>query len=925
MRPLKLTMSAFGPFQEKIALDMETLGKSGLYLITGDTGAGKTTIFDAITYALYGEASGNVRQPAMMRSKYADASTPTFVELEFEYKGKRYVVKRNPEYERPVKKGEGVTTQKANAELTLPDGNVVTKKNDVNAKIKEVMGIDKNQFVQIAMIAQGDFQKLLLAKTEERGAIFREIFQTHYFQILQDRLADEAKKVSSECNNFRSAMKRDVFEISAGEKSDFFVDVEMAQSGKLLVNEIVELAEKIIASDKNEKSELAKNIDTLEKKLDETKKNIDIGKDYVNTRQKLDEAKQQLLIKKGELENAKKNLEMQENRQTEKDALEHELAVLKKELPSYDEFEQKKAELQRLKNIIQRSTNELLQSDDLLKSRKQKILSLKAEQKELENATTENEKNRAAIEKCEILKKDLNELQAAVLEKEKTQKSYREAQQNFLQAKQKSEDVAKNYEQKNSIYLSAQAGVLAETLRDGFPCPVCGSTHHPEKAKKSFDVPSEKELKEAKKIADEAAKSAEMFSQKAATLGGKLEKNSENVRNLSEKILDDVQESEIMVKLEEKVQEIFSQMKLLEEQQKIVNSKMQRKKNLDEQIPAAEQELEKFEKRITELKAAVAADEATEKAFVSQLDELQTKLKYKNKSEAVSRNSEIEMTIVRMKNDLKMATENFTAKSDGVSTLNGQIEELGKRMENLKQFDIGELSAEQKKLEAKKNELNNGNEILFARIQKNENALRNLRQNFQTLKTFEEKETWLRALSQTANGILPDKEKIKLEAFVQSAYFDRILKRAAVRLMKMSGGQYELVRKKTAANLKSQSGLDIDVQDHYAGKDVFRSVESLSGGEQFMASLSLALALADIIQASVGGIRLDTMFVDEGFGSLSENALEQAWNVLAELSNGGNRLVGIISHVAELKNKDINKIVVTKRKSGGSKAEISLR
>lgn len=925
MRPLKLTMSAFGPFQEKIALDMETLGKSGLYLITGDTGAGKTTIFDAITYALYGEASGNVRQPAMMRSKYADASTPTFVELEFEYKGKRYVVKRNPEYERPVKKGEGVTTQKANAELTLPDGNVVTKKNDVNAKIKEVMGIDKNQFVQIAMIAQGDFQKLLLAKTEERGAIFREIFQTHYFQILQDRLADEAKKVSSECNNFRAAMKRDVFEISAGEKSDFFVDVEMAQSGKLLVNEIVELAEKIIASDKNEKSELAKNIDTLEKKLDETKKNIDIGKDYVNTRQKLDEAKQQLLIKKGELENAKKNLEMQENRQTEKDALEHELAVLKKELPSYDEFEQKKAELQRLKNIIQRSTNELLQSDDLLKSRKQKILSLKAEQKELENAATENEKNRAAIEKCEILKKDLNELQAAVLEKEKTQKSYREAQQNFLQAKQKSEDVAKNYEQKNSIYLSAQAGVLAETLRDGFPCPVCGSTHHPEKAKKSFDVPSEKELKEAKKLADEAAKSAEMFSQKAATLGGKLEKNSENVRSLSEKILDDVKESEVMVKLEEKVQEIFSQMKLLEEQQKIVNSKMQRKKNLDEQIPAAEQELEKFEKRITELKAAVAADEATEKAFVSQLDELQTKLKYKNKSEAVSRNSEIEMTIVRMKNDLKMATENFTAKSDGVSTLNGQIEELGKRMENLKQFDIGELSAEQKKLEAKKNELNNGNEILFARIQKNENALRNLRQNFQTLKTFEEKETWLRALSQTANGILPDKEKIKLEAFVQSAYFDRILKRAAVRLMKMSGGQYELVRKKTAANLKSQSGLDIDVQDHYAGKDVFRSVESLSGGEQFMASLSLALALADIIQASVGGIRLDAMFVDEGFGSLSENALEQAWNVLAELSNEGNRLVGIISHVAELKNKDINKIVVTKRKSGGSKAEISLR
>ena len=178
MRPIRLTMSAFGPYAGRQVIEFDRLGQQGLYLITGDTGAGKTTIFDAITFALYGEASGDTREPSMFRSKYAAPETPTEVELVFTYGGKTYTVKRNPEYDRPKSRGTGFTTQKAEAELTYPDGRVVTKQRDVDNAIREIMGIDRDQFLQIAMIAQGDFLKLLLASTEDRQKIFRQIFKT---------------------------------------------------------------------------------------------------------------------------------------------------------------------------------------------------------------------------------------------------------------------------------------------------------------------------------------------------------------------------------------------------------------------------------------------------------------------------------------------------------------------------------------------------------------------------------------------------------------------------------------------------------------------------------------------------------------------------------------------------------------------------
>ena len=208
MRPLKLTLSAFGPYAGRTVLELSKLGTNGLYLITGDTGAGKTTIFDAITYALYGEASGDHRDPSMFRSKYADAETPTEVELVFSYADKTYTVRRNPEYERPKARGEGYTVQKADAELRYPDGRVVTRLKEVNAAVREIMGVNRDQFLQIAMIAQGDFLKLLLATTEDRKAIFRRIFNTQPFLRLQERLKREANTLENRCKEVAGSLSQ---------------------------------------------------------------------------------------------------------------------------------------------------------------------------------------------------------------------------------------------------------------------------------------------------------------------------------------------------------------------------------------------------------------------------------------------------------------------------------------------------------------------------------------------------------------------------------------------------------------------------------------------------------------------------------------------------------------------------------------------
>ena len=275
MRPLKLTISAFGPYAGRTELDMDGLGESGLYLITGDTGAGKTTIFDAVAYALYGEASGENREPGMLRSKYADDDTPTFVELLFSYRDEKYLVRRNPEYERPAKRGNGKTLQKADAELTMPDGRVIAKVRDVNAAVKTILGVDRSQFSQIAMIAQGDFLKLLLADTRERQGIFRDLFHTRPYEALQDRLREESGKLGKEWEKEKNSIAQYIRGIVCDPDGEFSLRLQKAKEGELPLSEILDLLSEILSGDRKETEETEEIRAEAEKRLEDIKRELD--------------------------------------------------------------------------------------------------------------------------------------------------------------------------------------------------------------------------------------------------------------------------------------------------------------------------------------------------------------------------------------------------------------------------------------------------------------------------------------------------------------------------------------------------------------------------------------------------------------------------------------------------------------------------
>ena len=305
MRPLKLTISAFGPYAGKMELDFENLGSSGLYLITGDTGAGKTTIFDAISFALFGEASGGKREPGMLRSKYADDKTPTEVELTFCYAGKEYTVTRNPEYMRPKGRGEGMTKQAADARLVYPDGHVVTKLKDVNIAIKEILGLDRDQFGQVAMIAQGGFLKLLLADTKERQKIFRNIFHTNLYVELQERLSKQANAVKYQWEDVRKSIRQYVEAILCQENSAYADQVQQAKAETLPVEEVLTLLENILEEDQHFQKDLEQSLQNTETELEEVVALMSLGENY----QKI---KNQLVKQEAEEESAKALLQQRQ-------------------------------------------------------------------------------------------------------------------------------------------------------------------------------------------------------------------------------------------------------------------------------------------------------------------------------------------------------------------------------------------------------------------------------------------------------------------------------------------------------------------------------------------------------------------------------------------------------------------------------------
>ncbi len=919
MRPLKLTISAFGPYAGKTVLDLDKLGENGLYLITGDTGAGKTTIFDAITYALYGEASGKIREPKMFRSKYAEAGTPTEVELIFEYFGKQYRVKRNPEYDRPKSRGEGITTEKANAELYLPDGSVVAKLSDVNAKIIDILGIDRNQFAQIAMIAQGDFLKLLHASTDDRKAIFQKIFKTQNYYKLQERLKNESGTLGAQIEKEKTALSANLQNIKCDESNVLAIDARKAKVGELPISEIIELLSNLIVADTNAEETQKTNTKKIEDDIEAVTRNLE----KIENQQKAIDSKVEN-EKNLETENITyklwDNLYQEElKKKPEFDEKAKEIIKREEQLPKYKQRSDYKQEFSKKKAEIDKFENELKNKKEKSEKLKKDIERLKSEQSELENVGESYEKLKAEKENLKSREQDLDGLYKGIADLEILEKECNEKQRKYTEASQTFEKKKAEYDSKNKAYLDGQAGIIAETLKVGIPCPVCGSTEHPCPAVKLESVPTKEELDKFEKESEKTSKEAEQTSKEAGECNVKYTERKNTVVESAKKLLGVDDFDIILPELNKQKNDISEKLiKLFEELTKL-GIKKQRKEELLKEIPVKENENIELNDAITETEKSLASLKAELKRIDDQIKLLDEKLDFATEEELNSKINELKAEKKRYDDQIEKYGKMLEESNKKIAGYESAVAEAKKHIDDGIKLDKVSEDAKKQTLQLRKAEADKRMSEIQIRIDTNRNILNRVKEISERIGDIEKKYKWVTALSNTANAKVSGKEKIMLETYIQMTYFDRIIRKANTRLMVMSGGQYELVRRQNTDNKKSQSGLDLDVIDHYNGSR--RDVGTLSGGESFKASLSLALGLSDEIQSSAGGIHLDTMFVDEGFGSLDSESLSTAIRALEGLSEG-NRLVGIISHVGELKERIDKQIVVTKNKNGGSSVKI---
>ena len=1342
MRPQKLTISAFGPYAGKTEIDFSRLGDRGLFLITGDTGAGKTTIFDAIAFALYGEASGNVREAGMFRSKYAGEEAPTFVELEFVYREKRYRIRRNPEYLRPKGRGTGYTMQKADAELTFFDGRQpVTRMREVTRAVEEVIGLDYRQFTQIAMIAQGDFQKLLLAGTQERGEIFRQIFHTGLYQEVQNRLRDAAKERWKEYDEIRRSISQYLSGAVCEGSPEISLELESLRKVKFegRVGRGLELLQELLEQDGAALEQMDDQLSGLDEKIQQEDQLLGKAEHFRQTAVLLEEKREALKEKRQALEQAgeirekalqsgaeeeelaalirqaEENLERyhameklqeqmelqairiaeeQEKREKavlrvgtlkleigekkreqetletageererllhRKEGMEKHREGLQRQGEQYLEIqaEREKCEAAKEKALTQEEnlTGELEetgQQAEALRDRDAVLVGLTGSRERLEKEKAEleacrrewdevrgqqekaeetlaglTEQERAWKEMLGKLREELRPLKNAESEEteyrhraerqkqvledflghEKRWKGYekkrKKQQENYGAAVEEWERLRNAYYELEQRFFDAQAGMLAEHLKEGEKCPVCGALHHPEPAALAGEVPEKRELDEKKKVLSKAerkveklsgeirhlseqmdetegellrigegalrlsgeetrlsgegerlsgdgerlyagtaqppggearrredasegmksgraeAEKAEMFADGEAAPGisvieqdvrdagavnagrlaemrqnlqmhlEELQKQQEGAKEKKErydagkqetealegrlaglgeqgkdlradvdllagrsmalgKQLDDrlgrIEEArteqdarrkskgadvraavleaedasafktaadgkrkaalesalcwlaeqleeislreqqaqkdlelrgrllETVRKLEKKLEKcretIRGQSSCLEilrsrrgENRKQMEAlllapgmpwgdsygnaaemgdhdllrtvtgagqlldlelaglesgiaenrrNIKRKKHLDKEIPKLEEEMRREEEEAGRSELLLTRMDTERKLWKEQREDLEEILGEQTREEAEEKAGEIREKLRFLQKEREKAEQNFQRRREELTALQAAVQAL-EAQQSEEPLEAEEILERKRQWTEEKVRLSGKRAERYAAGKKNRDIYEAVCDRQQMMIAVEQEYVWVKALSDTANGTLTGKRKIELETFIQMTYFDRILRRANLRLMTMSSGQYELKRQEDGDGKREKAGLELNVIDHYNGTE--RSVKTLSGGESFQASLSLALGLSDEIQSCAGGIRLDAMFVDEGFGSLDEEALNQAVKALVGLTEG-NRMVGIISHVAELKERIERKIVVTKLRS----------
>lgn len=923
MKPLKLTMSAFGSYAGKNVIDF-TGQQQGIFLITGDTGAGKTTIFDAITYALYNQTSGGERNGNMMRSQYAQPETETYVELEFLYRGQTYRVRRNPDYKitKTLKNGK-IREQKVphSVELTMPDGTVFPeKKNATDAKIIEILGLTADQFSQIVMIAQGDFLKLLYTKSDERKMIFSKLFRTDIYWKIQENLRRKSMEMDERIQENDRAFEQ--------EKSRIIL---LPESEELPLDELVERLRERLKDALKEQNLRRANVEELNKKIT---KYEEINKLFVSLEK----------IRQNGKELEARQVESKERRQQIENALKAD-KVLVAEQQNLRQQQTVEQSVQAIAKMEETLTN----NQEMFETLKTQLQEVEAEQKReaadiqkkmlaleqsfpsyeaLQNARSEEQQakkvwedlGKASEESFHKKKAGI----AALKEQQKRQEQVVEqTKKNWEQTSLSASESAKHYEHMYEAFLKEQAGILAENLSAGCPCPVCGSTVHPDPAKLSDHAVTELEVEQAKKtraaaeekrdlayLAFEAEKTKKQKLAQAVekeeadfvlaqTIAKQQRKEAEQNYVSLQKIAEQIREKLVYPSLAEAKKQYAAMQKALEAAEQEIAKKRQKVSELAEAMNTLKgQKLAEEENQKTAKKLAVKTEKEYAKlleksGFVSEETYHLAILPERSRSKLEREEKEYESQCLRQQSEQKLLEKQVSGKTYTDTT------ELNEQ-----------LKAEKQVLkEAEKTYME-----LHTAYENDRAVLQNCAVYLEKGKKLESEDQVIKSLSKTANGRLSGSAKIDFETYIQRQYFKQIIHEANKRLLTMSNHQFILKLKEEAnTGRKTNEGLDLSVYSLVTDSE--RDVKTLSGGESFLAALAMALGLSDIVERSAGAIHPDMMFIDEGFGSLDAQSRQQAIEVLGELA-GDSRMVGIISHVTELKEQIDRKLVVSRTDKG---------
>lgn len=1040
MKIKKLIVSAFGPYATEQELDFEKyLDNQNMFVITGNTGAGKTTIFDAINFVLYGEASGSERDGKSLRSDFADSSTKTEVKLWFSLKNKDYYIKRSPQYFRSKQRGEGLTENKAEAEL-IYDDKTITGTKEVTRQVEEILGITCEQFKQLVMIPQGEFKKLLNSDSDKKEEIFRKIFGTKVFSDIQNNIKTEANSLKKSIEEVLRDRENKIKSFQLRKDDDLLNSLILNKD--LNIELILEEFVKSIDADKEEDRILKEKEDNIKSKLDNLSKELVLGKEankkletlekykidferlnalkesfklkeeelryakkavtalnyeekYIEKKRILDRIRKNLSISIENLNKLKIHLEKAEvdfKKEVEKEPIRNELNKrldeiqgLKEKTLVYKENSEKlnllKASYTKIKERIENIKKEIDEKTKLLIEINNEINIIQSLKEEASKLDIESLNYKAKEEKLNTLKLSIDKLINELSKEKKLREDYEVLNNNYINKR-------KIYEALDESFRNNLAGILAKDLEEGKECPVCGSISHPNLAKLEDKDISEDEVKKAKLEEEASRKKMEVSLTNLTKIKAEINSlKNDNINKLFKEIFNEELEEDISLSFNKVYKELIS----VEE---ILNNITLKKKEVDKEIlkelnlskkkseienlnEALRKELEEKNNELLVREGEVKTQEANLnnivndfKGSIKSIEELNLEEKdISNKLKALKEayeKSELDLKNIKTEFDkengnkdtlekqekeadteynncvaefkdkvLSLGFENYKdyiskrKQESEIEVLENEIQKYNvdlsnanklysltlEECKNIKFVDIKSIEASIEEVDKERVYINNLLKEVYLRINQNTKILEDCLSFNKKIETQEEKYKTIGRLSKIINGDNP--RKISFERYVLAAYFEDIISAANIRFSKMTNSRFELLRKEEVGDKRKGQGLDLEVYDNYTGKS--RDVKTLSGGESFKASLAMALGLSDVVQRYSGGIQLDTIFIDEGFGTLDPESLDIAIETLIDLQDNG-RVVGIISHVQELKDRIEVKLEVTSTNQG-SKVE----